>query len=168
MNLKPKISAFIILGLVFSFCGCATLEKLSRKRFKVESSSLDWVQFSRTLKSEDGKPPVTVHLQLDGSGYLECRIGTSVRVKDDFWQHNGGGNWQDMQTDQVVLSRDETVAFYQRLVDAGIYDYRKKDKEQDAHATLAILARIDFQKKLILTNDPVFLKIFNELLAKFD
>jgi hypothetical protein len=169
MKSAKKLTLMLTAGLILSgLCGCKTMEKLGRKRFTVESSSLDWVQFSRTLAPNGAEPPVTIHLQLDGSGYLQYRIGKSVRVRDDFWQHNTGGNWQDMQTDQIVLSRDETVAFYQRLVDAGIYDYRKKDKERDKHATLAILARIDFQKKLILTNEPVFLKIFEDLLDKFE
>jgi len=166
MKYKTLIFTTLFITLV-TLCGCATLDKLSTKRFTVEHSSLDWVQFSRTIKGNDEKNPVTVRLQLDGSGYLEFRSGRSSRVKDDFWQQSPTDNWQDIRTDRVVLSQDETVKIYQRLVDAGVYDRIKQTKEEKAEATLAILARIDFEKKLVVTNDPVFIKIFEDLLAKF-
>jgi hypothetical protein len=166
MNFKTLLITTSCLALTL-LCGCATLDKLNQKRFTVEHSSLDWVQFSRTVNGKDDKNPVTVRLQLDGSGYLELRTGRSTRVKDDFWQQSATDNWQDIRTDRVVLSQDETVKIYQRLVDAGVYDRTKQRKEERAKATLAILARIDFEKKLVVTNDPVFIKIFDDLLAKF-
>jgi len=163
MNLKTSLT--ILTGLTL-LCGCATLDKLNQKRFTVESSSLDWVQFSRTVKVKKGNP-VTIRLQLDGSGYLEYREGRSGRVRDDFWQQSDDADWRDIKTDRVVLSRKDTVKIYQRLVDAGIYDRKKQTEEEKAAATLAILARIDFEKKLVLTSDPVFIKIFDDLLANF-
>jgi hypothetical protein len=165
MNTKISSTILSCLALIL-MCGCTTLDNMNKKRFTVESSSLDWVQFSRTVKVKD-EDPVTVRLQLDGSGYLEYREGRSGRVKDDFWQQSNDDNWRDIKTDRIVLSRDDTVKIYQRLVDAGIYDRIKQTKEQKAKATLAILARIDFEKKLVLTSDPVFIKIFDELLSNF-
>ncbi len=166
MNSKTTILTFLCIALTF-FCGCASFESLSQKRFTVESSSLDWVQFSRTIQGDDKVEPKTIRLQLDGSGYLEYKSGKSSRVKNDFWQESEADNWQDLQTDHIVLSQEETVKYYQRLVDAGIYDRVKQTKEEKAVASLAILARIDFEKKLTLTSDPVLIKIFDELLAKF-
>ena len=164
MNLKITAYATLALSL---FCGCVSFETLNQKRFTVDSSPLDWVQFSRTIHGKGNVAPTTIRLQLDGSGYLEYRSGRSPRVKTDFWQKTDANNWQDIQTDHIVLSREETVKFYQRLVDAGIYDRVKLTKEEKAAASLAILARIGFEKKLTLTNDPVFIKIFDDLLANF-
>ena len=165
MNFKTSLAILSFLTLTL-MCGCTTFDSMNQKRFTVESSSLDWVQFSRTVKIK-GEDPVTVRMQLDGSGYLEYREGRSVRVKNDFWQQSTDTNLTDIKTDRVVLSQDETVKIYQRLVDAGIYDRIKQTKDQKAEATLAILARIDFEKKLVVTNDPVFIKIFEDLLEKF-
>jgi len=166
MNFKTTALTIFCITLTI-FCGCASLETLSQKRFTVESSSLDWVQFSRTIQGNDKEVPRTIRLQLDGSGYLEYRSGKSSRVKNDFWQESNSDHWQDMHTDHLVLSKSDTLKYYQRLVDAGIYDRVRLSKEEKAIASLAILARIDFEKKLTLTSDPVLIKIFDDLLAKF-
>ncbi len=166
MNLKTTIltTSCITLSLL---CGCVSFETLNQKRFTVDLSPLDWVQFSRTIHGKENVAPVTIRLQLAGSGHLEYRSGRSTRVKTDFWQKTDSANWQDIQIDYIVLSRQETERIYQRLVDAGVYDKVKLSKEETAAASLAILARIGFEKKLTLTSDPVLIKIFDELLAKF-
>lgn len=167
--MKVMSNTYVILccfGLSL-LSGCASFEAINQKRFTVESSSLDWVLFSRTIKNNDKSTPKIIKLELYGSGYLKYSSGKSSRVKTGFWQNTESENWQDIQTDQIVISRDETLKFYQRLVDAGVFDKVKTSKEEQARASLAILARIGFEKKLVLTNDPVFIKIFDDLLAKF-
>lgn len=166
MNLKTNTLTISCITLSL-FCGCVSFETLSQKRFTVESSALDYVQFSRTIDNKSKETSRTIWIQLNGSGYLECRIGKSSRVKTDFWQNTESDNWQDLQTDHIVLSREETLKYYQRLVDAGVYDKVKQTKEEKASTSLAIFAKISFEKKLTLTSDPVFIKIFDELLNKF-
>lgn len=169
---RRKYASYIAKGgLLFMagliLCGCATLDKYNRKRFKVEYSPLDYVQFSRTITDSDGKP-LSVHLQLDGSGYLECRVGRSSRVGNDFWEDptGKGGSWHDMRSDRIVISREEMLSVYQKLVDAGVFDKVKRDKNKKTHK-LAVLAKMGFEKNLLMTDDPVFLRIFDELLARF-
>ncbi len=145
--------------------GCSSLTQV---RFTVQSSSLDYVQFRSTRPSSSGGAPSVVKLELAGSGYLEYISGRSERVRDAFWQESAAPNWQDIRTDHVVLTQDETVVIYQRLVDAGVFDNVRRQQTDAASAHLAVLASIRFRKKLVLTSDPVYLDIFSELLARFE
>jgi len=166
--MNSKTTRPIVFSIIFTLiCGCTSFKTLNQKRFTVDLSSLDWVQFSRTINGKGDVAPVTVRLQLAGSGYLEYKSGRSTKVTTDFWQDTSASNWHDIHTDYIVLSKEETLKYYQRLVDAGVYDRIKQTKNETEGANLAILARIEFEKKLILTGDPVFIKIFDELLAKF-
>ena len=159
-----------VLVALMMFSGCASISntwtKLHQKRFKVDLSPLDYVQFSRRIGVQGGQP-LEVHLELDGSGALECRIGRSIRVQNDFWQTPEGGDWRDLRCDRVVLTKEQTRDVYQRLVDAGVFDDIKPKKDIAKKDALVILAKMGFEKKAIVTDDPVFNKIFKELLHNF-
>lgn len=146
----------------------AACTSLTQVRFTVEQSSLDYALFRTSHPSPNGGPPTVIKLELQGSGYLEYRSGKSERVRDGFWQESESPDWQDLHRDRIVLTQEETVAIYQRLVDAGIFDTTRGDKPTDNPSALAVMASIRFKKKLILTSDPVYVDIFNELLARFE
>jgi len=156
--------AVLLLG------GCASMsrkwEEMHRVRFKVDLSALDYVQFNRRLVKK-GQKPVDVNIELDGSGLLQCRVGRSVRVQNDFWQSPEGGSWQDLRSDRVALSREETSSIYQRLVDAGVFDKVRDKKAQGGRKSLVILAKMGFNKQILATDDAAFIKIFDELFARF-
>jgi len=158
-----KLTCMLLASALLA--GCASL---TQDRFTVEPSSLDYVQFRSTRPSPGGGAPSVIKLELAGSGYLEYLSGTSERVRDGFWQESGEPNWQDLRKDHLVLTQEETVAIYQRLVDAGVFDNVRKRDADAADARLAILASIRFRKKLVLTDDPVYLAIFDELLSRFE
>ncbi len=144
--------------------GCAYF---SRIRFTVEPSSLDYVQFRQTEIVVGDEPPYVKSLELGGSGYLEYSRGKSERVTNDFWQESSSPHLNDIQTDFRVLTQDETVAIFQRMVDAGVFDGHQRDKARPDATKLLVLARMHFEKKVIVTTNPVYLEIYNELLAKF-
>jgi len=159
-----------ILGIVQISCalalvsGCASL---SQRRFTVDSSALDYVNFRQAIVTSESEAPFVKSLELSGSGYLEYTRGRSERVRDDFWQESASPNVDDLRADFIVLTQEETVAIYQRLVDAGIFDGYKRSKASTNTTKLLISARIHFEKKVISTTKPIYLEIFNELIAKF-
>ena len=157
--------AVSLIAVLTIQAGCTSLTQV---RFTVEPSSLDYAQFRASRPTPNGGNPVVVRLELAGSGYLEYRSGRSARVRDGFWQESESPDWQDLRTDHVILRQEETVAIYQRLVDAGIFDNRRGDKPGNAPSTLAVLASIRFRKQLILTSDPIYVQLFEELIGMFE
>jgi hypothetical protein len=164
MNVRLMHTAILTAALT-TLTGCTSLTQV---RFTVEPSSLDYAQFRASRPSTKGEAPTVIKLELAGSGYLEYRSGRSERVRDGFWQESESPDWQDLRKDHLVLTQDETVAIYQRLVDAGIFDTLKREKPSNSPSALAVLLNIRFRKKVILTNDPVYIQIFEELLARFE
>ncbi len=158
-----KTTALLLTATLLA--GCSTLTEV---RFTVEPSSLDYAQFRTSRPSRNGGPPTVVRLELAGSGYLEYRSGRSERVRNGFWQESESPDWEDLHTDHVVLTQEETVAIYQRLVDAGIFDRVRQKEPTGRPSSLAVMASIRFKKELILTSDPVYVEIFEELLSKFE
>jgi len=136
-------------------------------RFTVKASPLDYVQLRRTEPSGGGDLPVVTRLELAGSGYLELLSGRSARVRDGFWQESESPDWQDLTSDHVVLTAADTEAIYQRLVDAGVFDTQPEKKLAQRPDALVIQARIGFKKQILVTSDPVYIAIFDALLARF-
>lgn len=153
------------LLVVFMAAGCTSLNQV---RFEVAPSSLDYAQFRKTkISATDGKTE-SVRLDLAGSGYLEMITGRSERVVDDFWRQSEEVSWQDLRKDHVMLSESETTAIFQRLVDLGMFDRNQNPKKNSPPHEIVIVAAIRFEKKIILTSEAEYLKIFKELLEKFD
>ncbi len=164
--MRNRFAPLLLLCLtLLGLTGCASL---SRVRFTVEPSSLDYVQFRCTRPAANSATPVVVRLELAGSGYLEYRSGRSTRVGDNFWQEPNSPTWEDFRADHIVIPQQEAVAIYQRLVDAGVFDLKQKKDDSPGDVTLAVLASIGFEKRLLLTNYPVYLQIFGELLGHFE
>ena len=160
-----SVARFLLIGMTGAAAGgCASL---SRVRFTVEESSLDYVHFRQTEIVDGDKAPIVKALELNGSGYLEYRTGRSERVRDGFWQESTSPHLEDLHTDRLVLSQEETVAFYQRLVDAGIFDGIQKEKATEGAPKILVYARIAFEKRVIITTNPVYAEIFDELLSRF-
>lgn len=150
--------AMVLHGLA----GCASLTQV---RFTVDPSALDYVQLRRVLRPIGNEKSIVIRLELAGSGYLDYRSGRSVRVRDNFWQESNAPDWQDLQTDHLVLTQEETRIVYQRFVDAGLFDHNQKPPPDGYN--LAIMGCIGFEKRVLFTNDPVYSALFEELLAKF-
>lgn len=163
-HIRRLLGIVQISGALALASGCASM---SQRRFTVDSSALDYVQFRQAIVTRDSKAPFVKSLELSGSGYLEYSRGRSERVRNDFWQESSSPNLDDLRTDFIVLTQEETVAIYQRLVDAGIFDGYQREKASTNATKLLVLARIHFEKKAISTTKPIYLEIFNELIAKF-
>ena len=140
---------------------------MTEVRFTVDPSALDYVQLRRILPQEGNARPVVIRLELTGSGYLDYRSGRSVRVRDNFWQEEQSPDWQNLKTDHVVLSTEETQAFYQRFVDAGLFDYRNSKKQVNSARAITVFGCVGFKKKYILTDAPIYTELFDDLLEKF-
>ena len=163
-NIRSILGIVQISGALALASGCAALSQL---RFTVDASALDYVQFRQAIVTSDSEAPYVKSLELSGSGYLEYTRGRSERVRNDFWQESSSPDLDDLRTDFIVLTQEETVAIYQRLVDAGFFDGYQREKASTNTTKLLILARIHFEKKVISTTKPIYLEIFNELIAKF-
>jgi hypothetical protein len=160
-----RVSRLLLVACLLATAnGCAYL---SRVRFTVEESSLDYVQFRQVKDAEGGPSPIVNCLELSGSGYLEYRTGRSERVRDGFWQESTSPHLEDLHSDHLVLSQEETVAICQRLVDAGFFDGKQKQESDENAPKIIILARIGFEKRVIVTASAVYVDIFEELMLKF-
>jgi hypothetical protein len=164
--MEMKIRILLLSALVIAtnvlVSGCAALTQV---RFTVDPSALDYVQLRRVLPPIGNEKSIVIRLELAGSGYLDYRSGRSVRVRDNFWQESNAPDWQDLQTDHLVLTQEETRIVYQRFVDAGLFDHNQKPPPDGYN--LAIMGCIGFEKRALFTNDPVYSVLFEELLAKF-
>lgn len=165
--MEMKISARIRLlcTLAIGLHGLAGCASLTQVRFTVDPSALDYVQMRRVLPSKGNEKPIVIRMELAGSGYLDYRSGRSVRVRNNFWQESDAPDWLDLKTDHIVLTHEETRIIYQRLVDAGIFDLKQKEKPNGDD--LAIMGCIGFEKRILFTKDPIYNALFDELLAKF-
>lgn len=160
---KTPAATLAIACALIALAGCASL---SQVRFAVKPSALDYVQLRRIQGTNTDTPPRVIRLELTGSGYLDYKSGRSVRVRDNFWQESNSENWRDLKSDHIVLSAEETLAFYQRFVDAGLFDQRTTEQQDSDAAALTIMGCIGFEKKIIFTKAPVYNEIFDELLEK--
>jgi hypothetical protein len=151
-----------MIGLLLCV-GCASLQQ---DRFVVKPSALDYLQIVRTHSVQGNDRPVTMRLDLDGSGYLQMTAGRSERVRTGFWQEASSAEWQDLRRDYVVLSPEKTRAYFQAFVDAGAYDKPPENKNKQ-EPELAILIAIGSKKNLRLTSDPAFLQLYHQLLREF-
>ena len=160
----------LLLLWVLTAAGCASLLETKPARFKVDLSALDSVQFiyhpGRSAAAGGAHP---VRMDFGGSGYLEKLSGSSPRVLDPFWKQPDGAEWADLRKEHRVLSRAETEAVYQALVDAGCFERGSTDAKpftvESPH--VQILAAINGRKNVILTGEAPFLKIVRDLMARF-
>lgn len=147
--------------------GCSTLYEV---RFPVDPSVTDQAYLTYHAVTLNGETaPVVTRLDVSGSGHLLLKRGRSERVQNSYWREPYGENWRDIQSDQLVLTRDETTACFQALVDAGFLDRRRGPPPllQAGSPYLSIVAIIDGRKGYIVTSDPVYLSVFRDLLARF-
>jgi len=146
-----------------TIAGCAVFNEV---RFSANPSPLDYVQFRISRPSvTDGKQE-TIRLDLSGSGFLEITTGGSERVLDGFWKESSDPAWQDIRRDHVFLSEQDTIAVFQSLVDLGMFDRRQDPEKNPPPHHLAILASINTNKRLILTGQPEYNRIFDMLLER--
>lgn len=132
----------------------------------VNPSALDYLQIVRSFVPEGSDTPITIRLDLAGSGHLQRTAGRSERVRNRFWQEAQNADWEDWRQDYVVLSPADTLAFFQAFVNAGFFD-RPLHKKHDENPDLAILIAIRKRKNLLLTSDPVYHQVFADLLRRF-
>jgi len=143
--------------------GCAML---TEDRFVVKPSALDYAQFRTSRPSPvDGKPEV-IRLDLSGIGYLEMTRGRSERIGDGFWKPSENPDWQDLQRSHVMLDEADTVAVFQKLVNAGHFDRGPTGKRHPPPHDLAVLLAIGFKKGVVLTSRADYVDLFNDLLER--
>lgn len=158
----PKIRLLLSL-LIVLLAGCTALNEV---RFTVDPSSLDYAQLRIVRPSPvDGKSE-TIRIDLSGSGFLEMTTGRSERVTDSFWRQSEDPEWQDMHRTHAMLSAVETAAFFQKLVDLGIFDRKQPKETTPPPHDLAVLVAIGFRKKLILTSRADYRRLFDDLEAR--
>lgn len=157
---------FIFSGILLATLAAAGCAALNEVRFTVNSSSLDYAQFRVSRPSPVDGHAETIRIDLSGSGFLEVTTGRSERVGNSVWQESENPDWQDLHRDHVMLTETETVAVFQRLVNAGIFDYKQPAEKTPPPPDLAVLLAIGFQKRLILTRRPEYRQVFDMLLEK--
>ncbi len=143
--------------------GCASLHE---DRFTARPSPLDYVQFRMSRISPVSGIPETIRLDLSGSGFLEITTGASERVRESFWKESDNPAWQDLHRDHTFLHADETAAAFQALVNAGIFDHRHDPRQNPPPHDLAVLAAIGSRKRLVLTGQAAYHRIFEILLER--
>ena len=159
-----RLAPVLLAAAALAVAGCTALNQV---RFTVKPSSLDYAQFRRTRVSPVNGHVETLRLDLSGSGFLELTSGRSERVSSGFWRESDSPTWQDLRKDHVMLTETEATAILQRLVDAGMFDRKRDPRKDPPPHDLAILAAIRFEKRLVLTADPAFHRIFDALLERF-
>jgi len=113
--------------------------------------------------------PMHTRLELSGAGHLKYMRGRSRRVHDGFWKERGDErHWGDLHTDQVVLPEERVRGILQALVDAGIFERRKRRVEDVGIEYLLITARIDDRRNVLITDEPAFLDVYRRLAAPFE
>lgn len=164
------VGCWVLIGAVgLLTAGCSSTFN-PPTRWAVDLSALDYVQFLLTPPPPSpGEKPTVIKLELTGTGYMTGSAGRSDRVASGFWTERNDQSWDHMESDQVVISRERTGAYFQRLVDLGFFDrkFPGLDPDDDASQALAVLGSINKRKQVRLTADPGVRAIFDELLGEF-
>ena len=164
---SARAASLFLLSAVLWPSGCQTLEPA---HFEVEPSSLDYVEFVYHPQATNGSASRVCRLLLSGSGMVECRVGTSARVSDEFWGEPDGSQWDDMVVDRVVLSGEDTQRVFQRIVDSGFLSAKETPSVQPVPgmARLIAVGRIDGRKRVLIADvsSPV-VAVYRDLLAVF-
>jgi hypothetical protein len=158
---------------VTAMLGAAACQSLSMRppHWRVDVSALDYVQFyySPDPLAEKGQFGNVIYVELQGSGYLTYRAGTSPRVSDEFWQDRQSAHWDEMSHDTIMISQQAAQAVFQRLVDIGYFEeetfrFRKQEPPKDG---IFVLASITNRKKADYTGDPRVRDLLRALLQQF-
>jgi hypothetical protein len=134
-------------------------------RFEVDLSSLDYLQIVHTYIPPGSQQPYTQRFDLSGSGHLQLTSGRSKRVRSGFWQQDDSDEWNDWQQEYVVLTPEQTQAYFQAFVDAGIFD---RQHRQEEYTDLKILVAVGYRKAARFTSAQVFHDIFTQMLREFE
>lgn len=155
--------AWVSLAGLLAGAGCAT-----HVRFAVDPSPLDSIQILYIAKTADGSAAHPIRLDLEGSGYLRLLSGQSSRVMDPYWKNQAAENWSDLQTEQTVMSREETARFLQRLVNAGFFDrqFSPEDRPPVGLPRATIAARVAKRRNVQVTCDPQLLELVQDLFSR--
>ena len=161
----------ISLTSLIIITGCALTDEKEDEyiSFRVKPSPLDniLIVYYPDPKSPSGANPSKINIS--GSGLIDMQTGSSKRVTDPFWDEPYTDNWNDIQSDRIQLSSDETKLLMQRLVDCGVFPRipRKKPKELPTAPYVVMRSKIGLNSSFEVTNDRRFIYIAELLMAEF-
>ena len=162
-----RYTCALLVALLALVGGCV----LSKPpQFHVEPSGLDVAALSLypAATKEGNKPVVYRRLELSGSGLLLQVRGRSRRVVDPFWQERDGDDWDDLHEDRTILSKAKTQAYFQKLVDAGVFKPRLMRKQDDTAEEFVLFhAKISRRVNAGATTNPDVLAVFRQLQEEF-
>ena len=173
-------SSFFILTFSFFLLssGCAFLTGVDAdgypvaKEFIVDISNLDWMEVSYFPRKGDPVFKMPCRLSFHGSGEVEFRTGRSPQVTDALSAKVDSPYWNEFYTDRRHIGQERMRAFYQDMVDAGLFPkrdvkaaFKRMGDEDDAY--VRIIANIRYDKTRRLTDDPRILRVLQPYLHSF-
>lgn len=166
---RLALAALVVPALLGCITGCKSSAFYRPPHFRASPSSLDYAEFLYTAAPDPRKETRSVRVLLSGSGYLQYSAGRSRRVHNEFWDERDGLAWEDMDTDQVVLTPDDTRKAFQLLVDSGFFDTADMPARSPHPGSPRIMAaaKVNGRKRVVSTDDPRLVNIIRNLLAQF-
>jgi hypothetical protein len=150
-----------------AFAGCMTTQP---ETWEVDVSGLDFIQFTYIRDRDANTSPSrrVTRLELLGNGHLSLEVGSASRVEDAFWTRREVPNWHDLRRDNIVLTKAQTTHYFQSLVDAGFFgkDF-KKQQADDESRDLLVYSHVGKRRQACATADPDLVRMFRELLKRF-
>jgi len=145
-------SAVIVFVVAVVLCGCEHF--LFNPHFAVQESGLNWVDIRRyDLKST---PINRVNVRIDGNGFVIVREGTSMLVNNPFAHTMNSSSWNDVRETRITLSREEIVPLFQLLVDNGLFEEHRSNRQAvSTNESIFVSANID--GKTCGSEDDVYL-----------
>lgn len=172
------IARFILVAFVSTLTsGCLSPVqrdgRLKHQQFKVQASSLDWLEigYFPHPKSPDILAPC--RLSLFGTGEIQFKTGRSPQVWSAFSHEVQHPFWNEVFSDRLHLPSHEIQAVFQEFVDEGVVPPRtalahKTTRQKVTPPYIQVAGTIGRHKIRLATDNAFLVELVEAALANFE